>query len=142
MKKEVIIVVAEDDPGHMALLQMNFKRVGILNEVIHFENGEDTLDFFFGDGEGPHREPDTSYLLLLDIRMPKVDGIDVLKKIKNNEATRKMPTIMLTTTDDPLEIDKCYDLGCNNYIVKPVQYENFVNAVKQLGLFLMVMEIP
>ncbi len=141
MNKEVVIVIAEDDPGHMALLQMNFKRVGILNEIIHFENGEETLDFFFGDSDGPHSESGTSYLLMLDIRMPKVDGIEVLKKIKRNKTTRKIPTIMVTTTDDPLEIEKCYDLGCNCYFVKPVQYDNFVNAVRQLGLFLMVMEV-
>ncbi len=142
MNKEVVIVIAEDDPGHFALLQMNFKRIGILNKVIHFENGDETLKFFLGDGDGPHREPEISYLLLLDIRMPKVDGIEVLKRIKEDRTTHKIPTIMITTTDDPLEIDKCYDLGCNSYIVKPVQYENFVNAVRQLGLFLMVMEVP
>ena len=141
MNKEVIITVAEDDPGHMALLKMNFKRSGILNDVIHFENGKETLDFFFMEGDGPHMEPGSSYLLLLDIRMPKVDGIEVLKKIKGNEATRKIPIIVITTTDDPDEINRCYDLGCNIYIVKPVQYDDFVNAVKQLGLFLMVMEV-
>ncbi len=142
MNKEVVIVIAEDDPGHLALLQMNFERIGILNKVIHFENGDEILGFFFGDGDGPHREPEISYLLLLDIRMPKVDGIEVLKRIKEDRATHKIPTIMITTTDDPLEINKCYELGCNSYIVKPVQYENFVNAVRQLGLFLKVMEIP
>jgi len=142
VKKEIVIVVAEDDHGHMALLKMNFKRSGILNNMIHFENGEEILDFFFMNGSGPHREPDTSYLLLLDIRMPKVDGIEVLKRIKGNEATRKIPIIMITTTDDPEEINRCYDLGCNIYIVKPVEYDDFVDAVRELGLFLMVMEMP
>jgi CheY-like chemotaxis protein len=123
-------------------MEKNLKRAGIANRIIHFEDGDETLEFLFGDDNGPHREPDSSYLLLLDIRMPKVDGIEVLKRIKENEATRKIPTIMITTTDDPLEIEKCYDLGCNSYIVKPVLYDNFVDAVRQLGLYLMIIEVP
>ena len=142
MNNEVVIVIAEDDPGHASLMKKNLERAGIVNRIIHFEDGDETLDFIFGEGNGPSREPDSSYLFLLDIRMPKVDGIEVLKRIKENEATRKIPTIMVTTTDDPREIEKCYDLGCNSYIVKPVQYDNFVDTMRQLGLYLKIMEVP
>ena len=142
MKKEVVIITAEDDPGHVALIKKNLKRAGINNKIVHFKDGEETLNFFFRKGKGPHRESGTPYLLLLDIRMPKVDGIDVLRQVKADNELKKMPVIMITTTDDPYEVEKCHAFGCNNYITKPVIYEKFVEAMKQLGLFLLVVEIP
>lgn len=142
MNNEVVIVIGEDDPGHASLMKKNLTRAGIVNRIIHFNDGDEILAFLFGNGNGPVREPDLSYLLLLDIHMPKVDGMEVLKRIKGNEATRKIPIIVITTTDDPLEIEKCYELGCNSYIVKPVLYDNFVDTVRQLARYLMVMEVP
>jgi CheY-like chemotaxis protein len=142
MNKEVNIVIAEDDEGHAALIRKNLKRAGIYNGILHFRDGQEVLDFFFMKGEGPKRQPNESYLLLLDIRMPKIDGIEVLRQIKQDSELRKVPVIMITTTNDPREIGKCHDIGCSNYIVKPVDYEKFVEAIKQLGLFLMVIEVP
>jgi len=142
MKKEVVIITAEDDLGHAELIKKNLKRAGITNNIIHFKNGEETLNFLFKNGKGPHREREIPYLLLLDIRMPKVDGVEVLRQIKEDKELRKMPVIMITTTDDPYEVEKCHTLGCNNYITKPVVYEKFVEAIRRLGLFLMVVEIP
>jgi CheY-like chemotaxis protein len=74
--------------------------------------------------------------------MPKIDGIEVLRQIKQDSELRKVPVIMITTTNDPMEIEKCHDIGCSNYIVKPLDYDKFVGAIKQLGLFLMVVEVP
>ena len=142
MKNEVIIVIAEDDEGHATLIKKNLKRAGISNEIIHFKDGEEVIDFFFFRGKGPHRKMDAPYLLLLDIRMPKVDGVEVLHQLKQNEELQKMPVIMITTTDDPREIDKCHQMGCSNYIVKPVDYESFSKSIIQLGLFLLVVEVP
>jgi CheY-like chemotaxis protein len=142
MEKEVVILVAEDDIGHATLIKMNLKRAAIVNRFLHFKDGEEILDFLFQKGDGPQREPNTPYLLLLDIRMPKIDGISVLEKIKADQNLRKMPVIMLTTTDDPGEIKRCYELGCNNYLVKPIEYQNFVEALKLLGLFLKIIEVP
>ena len=93
-------------------------------------------------GEGPHRLPETPYILLLDIRMPKTDGVEVLRQVKEDENLRKIPVIMVTTTDDPREIDRCHALGCSNYITKPIDSEQFMRAIHQLGLFLMVVEVP
>lgn len=142
MQKEVVIVLAEDDFGHAALVQKNLKRSGITNGFIHFKDGEETLSFFLRRTQEPKFVSGTPYLLLLDIRMPKVDGMEVLKQLKGNGELKKMPVIMLTTTDDPRDIEKCHRLGCSSYIIKPVDYENFANAIRQLGLFLTVVTIP
>jgi len=142
MKKEVIIIIAEDDVGHAFLIKKNLRRAGISNEILHFKDGQETLDFFLGRNEGTHRVIDAGYLLLLDIRMPKVDGVGVLRQIKQDEELRKMPVIMITTTDDPREVEHCHSLGCSNYITKPIDSNKFVEAIIQLGLFLMVVEVP
>ena len=142
MKKEVVILIAEDDEGHASLIKKNLKRAGISNEILHFKDGEETLDFLMGSNEGRHRMPDNAYLLLLDIRMPKVDGVEVLRKIKQDNELRKIPVIMITTTDDPREVEHCHSLGCSNYITKPIDYNKFVDSIMQLGLFLMVVEVP
>ncbi|MFP4529192.1 MAG: response regulator [Candidatus Kapaibacterium sp.] len=142
MEKEVVVLVAEDDIGHATLIKMNLKRAAIVNRFIHFKDGEELLDFLLRNGDGPHRKANVPYLLLLDIRMPKVDGVEALRKIKSDPDLKKLPVIMLTTTDDPIEIKKCYELGCNNYLVKPIEYQNFVEALKLLGLFLKIIEVP
>lgn len=142
MKKEVVLLIAEDDEGHASLIRKNLKRAGVSNEIYHFKDGQETLDFLMGTNSGEHRKSGTAYLLLLDIRMPKVDGVEVLRQIKDDEELRKMPVIMITTTDDPREVENCHRLGCSNYITKPIDYEKFVESIKQLGLFLMVVEVP
>jgi len=139
MKSETTIIIAEDNEGHVLLVKKNLRRAGIKNEILHFSNGQDLLDFLFQQGENQNGK---QYLLLLDIRMPKVDGIEVLRQIKQDKRFQKMPVIMLTTTDNPQEIDKCYELGCNVYITKPVDYEKFMEAINRLGLFIMVIEVP
>jgi CheY-like chemotaxis protein len=142
MKKEVIVLIAEDDDGHAALIAKNLKRAGLLNEIIRFKDGQETLDFLFEKGSGKRRKPDTAYMLLLDIRMPKVDGVEVLRQVKADKDLKKLPVIMLTTTDDPREVALCHELGCSNYITKPIDYDKFMEAVRQLGLFLLVVEVP
>jgi CheY-like chemotaxis protein len=142
MKKEVVILVAEDDEGHATLIKKNLKRAGLLNEIRHFKDGQEILDFLLGKNNNDKRQKDTGYLLLLDIRMPKVDGEEVLQKIKEHKELHKLPVIMVTTTDDPREVEKCHLLGCNNYVTKPIDYDKFVDAIRQLGLFLLVVEIP
>ena len=139
---EVIILVAEDDQGHARLIEKNLTRAGLRNRIVRFDNGQAVLDFLFRNGTGPQRRSDTPYLLLLDIRMPQVDGIEVLRKIKNHEELRKIPVIMLTTTDDPREVERCHAIGCASYIVKPVDYEKFAEAINNLGLYLSLVKVP
>lgn len=141
MTKEVVILIADDDAGHARLIQKNLQRAGLHNPAEWFENGQDILDFLFQRGDRV-RSKDAFYLLLLDIRMPKVDGIEVLRQIKNDAELRKIPVLMLTTTDDPREVERCHALGCNNYVVKPVDYEKFADAIKQLGMFIALVQVP
>ncbi len=136
MKEDVVILIAEDDAGHFALVKKNLWRSCIYNDILHFKDGQEILDFLCGRGEGIKRTKDTSYLLLLDIRMPKIDGLEVLKQIKKDGELRKIPVIMLTTTDNPVEVQKCYEAGCSFYIVKPGNYNEFMDAVERLGMFL------
>ena len=142
MEKKVKIIIAEDDKGHATLIKRNLKRAGVLNEIIQFYNGQDTLDYLFKNGKYNDKEKDLALLLLLDINMPGIDGVEVLKEIKEDEDLKKIPVIMITTTKDPREVEKCHELGCSNYITKPVDYSKFVDAIKKLGLFLMVVEVP
>jgi CheY-like chemotaxis protein len=142
MQKEIIILIAEDDEGHAILIQKNLRRAGLTNPMLLFRDGQEILDFLFKTGPGPVRESGVPYLLLLDIRMPKVDGVEVLRRVKEDEELRKLPVTMITTTDDPREVEKCHRLGCSNYITKPVDYGNFIEATRKLGLFLSVVQIP
>jgi len=136
----VTILMAEDDDGHALLVQERFESVGVKNPLIRFRDGQETWDFLSGAGK-PGAENGKGYLLLLDIRLPGLDGIEVLRRVKNDPRLKNMPVIMLTTTDDPKEISTCYELGCNNYLTKPVEFEKFAEVIKRLGLFLMIVEV-
>ncbi len=143
MNQNVVILTAEDDEGHFALVKKNLKRAGISNEIIRFKDGRETLDFLFGSAEEKKSDlTGKTYILLLDIRMPRVDGIEVLRRIKQSEYWKPMPVTMLTTTDDPEDIDLCHKLGCSSYVVKPIQYDQFASAVKKMGAFLSLIEVP
>ncbi|MBD3415020.1 MAG: response regulator [Candidatus Aminicenantes bacterium] len=141
MKQGVKIVIAEDDEGHATLIKKNLKRAGIRNEFIHLKDGQETLDYLFQRAK-KKRENGVPILLLLDLKMPKVDGVEVLRQVKADPELRKMPVIIITTTDDPREVEKCHELGCSSYITKPIDYKKFVKAIRKLGLFLLVVEVP
>ncbi len=142
MEKELVIIVAEDDEGHGVLIKKNLKKSGILNEIIHFRDGEAVLNFFFKRGDALQRKSGQAYILLLDIRMPKVDCMEVLRRMKEDTELKKIPVIIITTTDDPKEIETCHTLGCNNYITKPIDYNQFVDVINRLGLFIRIIGIP
>ncbi|MFC0397121.1 response regulator [Paraburkholderia rhizosphaerae] len=147
--KTVGIVLVEDDDGHATLVERNLRRAGISNGFVRFADGQQALDYFFGDrplgehiGKYPPRDDLTNYVVLLDLKMPRVDGFEVLRRLKESPSTAAMPVIVLTTTDDPREIERCYELGCNVYITKPVEYDAFIEAVRRLGFFLQVVKLP
>ena len=136
MKQNVVILSAEDDTGHFTLIRRNLARASLTNQMLHFKDGQAILDFLAGKTDSPRFDPHTPYVLLLDIRMPKLDGVEVLRRMKSDGELRQIPVIMLTTTEDPSEINRCYSLGCSFYIVKPADYIEFMNALEQLGRFL------
>jgi len=140
--REVVILIAEDDAGHARLIEKNLARAGLRNPIQRFDNGQAVLDFLLRNGSGVRRAVETPYLLLLDIRMPQVDGIEVLRQLKQHPELRKIPVIMLTTTDDPREVERCHAIGCSSYIVKPVDYDKFAEAIKSLGLYLSLVKVP
>ena len=139
-QQPVTIVMIEDDEGHARLIERNIRRAGIANAVRHFLDGGTALDFLFAHEEGP--KANGPALILLDLNLPDMSGIDILRQIKENKYLKASPVVVLTTTDDSQEIKRCYELGCNVYITKPVNYENFANAIRQLGLFFSVIQVP
>lgn len=139
--KELTILIAEDDDGHADLIMTGLKESGICNNMVRFIDGKQTWDFISGKGKNGILDKKKSYLLLLDISMPKMDGVEVLERIKGNDDVKHLPVIMLTTTDDPREVEKCYALGCNIYITKPVDFVKFAETLQRLGLFIQVVNI-
>lgn len=142
VKTQPTILIVEDDEGHAILIRQNLEDAGLNNPIEHFRDGQAVLDYFFDPASEPSHQPGHPYLVLLDIRMPKVDGIEVLRRLKGNEQLRKIPVIMLTTTDDAREVERCHQLGCNVYIQKPVDYEKFAEAIRRLGLFVTLLVMP
>ena len=140
--KPVTIIMIEDDEGHARLIEKNIRRAGVSNEIIPFTDGTSALAFLMGpDGTGAVNRG-RQLLVLLDLNLPDMTGVDILEKVKGNEHTRRSPVVVLTTTDDQREIQRCYDLGANVYITKPVDYDGFANAIRQLGLFFSVIQVP
>jgi CheY-like chemotaxis protein len=138
----VSIVMIEDDEGHARLIEKNIRRAGISNEIIPFSLGSEALAFIAAKSQSGHPEDDRRILILLDLNLPDMSGLDILAKVKADERSKRIPIIVLTTTDDKIEIQRCYELGCSAYVKKPLEYEAFANSVRQLGLFFSIIELP
>jgi len=142
MSQPVTIVMIEDDEGHARLIERNIRRAGVNNRILPFTTGSAGLDHVLGPRRDGVTQAAGPFLLLLDLNLPDMSGGEILRQVKGNERTKLTPVIVLTTTDDKAEIQRCYDLGCNVYITKPVNYESFAAAIRQLGLFLSVIQVP
>lgn len=138
----VTILMIEDDAGHARLIERNIRRAGVNNDIVPFASGNEAVAYLFGSAGVPALRTGSGYLILLDLNLPDMSGVDILRRLKEDAATRSIPVVVLTTTDERTEIQRCYDLGCNVYITKPLNYESFSEAIRQLGLFLMVMQVP
>jgi len=140
--QSVTILLVEDDPGHARLIEKNLRRANLNNDLIVVTDGAQAVDYVFHQGAYQGRDQTQALLILLDLNLPVLDGYEVLQRIKSDEQTKKIPIVILTTTDDPREVARCYELGCNVYVTKPVEYTEFSEAIRQLGLFLAVVTIP
>jgi CheY-like chemotaxis protein len=138
----VNILLVEDDPGHARLIEKNLRRANITNDITALADGQQAIDYLFKEGEFAESDHGAPLLILLDLNLPVLDGYQVLQRMKQDPRTKRIPVIMLTTTDDAREVARCYDLGCNVYITKPVNYDQFSEAIRKIGLFLSVVSIP
>src|SRR5215475_7501656 len=134
----VTIIMIEDDEGHARLIERNIRRSGVNNAIVPFGNGNDAMAYLLSS-DARKGEP---LLILLDLNLPDMTGIEILRRVKETPHLKTTPVVVLTTTDDAQEIKRCYELGCNVYITKPVNYESFANAIRQLGLFFSVIQVP
>lgn len=138
----VVIVMVEDDEGHSRLIEKNIRRAGVTNEIVSFVTGASAIDFLMGEGTSSATIARRQLLVLLDLNLPDMAGTTILERIKSSAHLRRTPVIVLTTTDDADEINRCYDLGANAYITKPLNYEGFARAIQQLGLFISIVQVP
>jgi DNA-binding response OmpR family regulator len=132
----------EDDEGHARLIEKNIRRAGVNNDILPFSDGTSALAYLMGPNGSGEVSAQRALLVLLDLNLPDMAGVDILSRLTENAHMKRSPVVDLTTTDDQREIQRCYDLGCNVYITKPVEYESFANAIRQLGLFFSVMQVP
>jgi two-component system response regulator len=140
--QEKIILLVEDNPDDEALTLRALKKNNILNEVVVARDGEEALDYLFGQGK--HTDRDMSVMpevTLLDLKLPKIDGLEVLKQLRADERTKLLPVVILTSSNEEKDIIASYDLGANSYIRKPVDFTRFTEAVRQLGLYWLVMNV-
>jgi CheY-like chemotaxis protein len=142
MTNNLEIILVDDDNGHRNLVSRNLRRAGVSNSIREFTTGDIALDYIFCRGEHASRPGSGHLLILLDLNMPGLDGLEVLKQIKGDPKKCKIPVIMLTTTDDPREIERCYAAGCGSYIVKPVATAAFLDAINKLGLYISIISLP
>ncbi|NOQ13278.1 MAG: response regulator [Methyloprofundus sp.] len=138
----ISIILVDDEPAHNALVRRNLIKCGLANEIIPLSSGQQLLDFIFTEGKYKNQPLPQKILILLDINMPGITGIEVLKTLKTNAISCHIPVIIFTTSDDPAEINTCFRLGCNAYLVKPVEHHQFVEKIQELGRFLALTQIP
>jgi len=143
MSQQIEILLAEDNAGDAEMTIRALAKNNLANNLLHVKNGADALDFLFGEGKYAGRDIENKpKIVLLDLKMPKVNGIEVLHKIKSDPRTKKIPVIMLTSSKEDPDIQRCYDLGVNSYVVKPVEFVRFYEAISDLGLYWMIVNQP
>ena len=140
---DVEILLVEDNPHDAELTMRALKKNHMANNIIHLTDGEIALEYLFGKGKYEDRDISSKpKLILLDLKMPKVNGIEVLEALKNDESTKKIPVVVLTSSRENPDVEKCYALGANSYIVKPVEFESFTKVVVELGLYWLILNQP
>ena len=142
MNPDTTVLIAEDDDGHAALIEKNLRRAGMEKPCHRLRDGQETLEYFLGSCNTQQGKIWGRYLLLLDINLPRVNGIEVLRVMKEHEVLKRVPVLMLSTTDDPQEVETCHSIGCNFYLTKPTEPETFAQAIIRIGSFLDIVTVP
>ncbi|HWY37967.1 MAG TPA: response regulator [Bacteroidia bacterium] len=140
---EVEILLAEDNPSDAELTIRALKKNNLANKLHHVKDGDEALDFIFGQGVYANRKiENTPKVILLDLKMPKISGLEVLRVLKADVRTKKIPVVILTSSKEHPDIQACYQLGVNSYVVKPVHFDSFLKAVSDLGLYWLLINEP
>jgi two-component system, response regulator len=140
---QIEILLVEDNVDDAEMTIHALRKNNLANKLIHMKDGEEALDFLLGTGKFAGRDLSIKpSLILLDLKMPKVDGMEVLEKVKSNDDTKKIPVVILTSSKEDPDVTRCYELGANSYIVKPVEFEGFVKAVSEIGMYWMLINHP
>ncbi len=136
------VLITDDDDAAAHLLQTNLRRTGLVCSILRARDGRQAIDILENRNSNAKIAADSPVVMLLDIRMPRMDGIQVLEYVKKSDNLKRIPVIMLTTTDDPREVERCYDIGCNFYVTKPVDYGKFVSTIKNLAGYIEICTLP
>lgn len=142
MTVDLSILMAEDDEGHATLVRRGLRRAGLLSDPVHLRDGQELLDYVYQRGQWAHRVPHDAVAMILDLNMPRLGGTDVLEQLKRDADLSRIPVFVLTTTDNPVELDRCYALGAAACLVKPVDYGAFGEMIRRLAEFLMTAALP
>jgi two-component system, response regulator len=141
--KHKIILLVEDNPSDIGLTRRALSKSHIANEMVVAEDGQEALDYLFATGKYTGRDvSDIPAVVLLDLKLPRVDGLEVLRRIRADERSRRLPVVILTTSKEEQDVAQSYDLGANSYIRKPVDFKQFVESVEHLGLYWLVLNEP
>lgn len=136
------ILLIEDDPGHALLIEKNLRRADIAYDIVVLDDGQKAVDYLFRQGAYAADERPAPSLILLDLNLPVLTGYQVLKIIKNDDRTKRIPVVVLTTTDNPQEVARCHELGCDMYVTKPIEYEQFSDMIERINRFLSIVKTP
>lgn len=140
--EDVTILLVEDDPGHARLIEKNLRRSSVTNSIVQISDGQSAVDYLFRRGDYTHRRGAPRLLMLLDLNLPGLDGYQVLRRVKEDPSTRRIPIVILTTTEDRREVDRCYELGCSLFVTKPVDYADLTDTLRRLGQVLPILKVP
>ena len=140
--EEVTILLVEDDPGHARLIEKNLRRNSVTNSIVQLPDGQSAVDYLFRRGAYSGRRGAPRLLILLDLNLPGLDGYQVLRRVKADPSTRRIPVVVLTTTEDRNEVDRCYELGCSLFVTKPVDYSDLTDTLRRLGQVLPILQVP
>lgn len=139
MIQQAEIILVEDSISDADLVMRALKKNNLVNRVLHLQDGQEALEYFFGDSE--ESMVTAPKLILLDLKMPKINGLEVLEKLKSNESTKVIPVVILTSSREDPDLEKCYLLGANSYVVKPVVFDEFIKAIAEVGLYWLLVNV-